>query len=350
MDKQPLTVVIPMAGWGTRMRPHTYSKPKPLVSVAGKTTLEHLLDMFKTLPDPDNVEYVFIVGPYLGEAQVPKFMEENYPNLKTHYVVQNEMKGQSHAIWLAREYLHGPMMIVFSDSIIETDFSDLDKETADCVAWVLPFPDPRRFGVAVVGKDGWVERFVEKPKTIENNLVLIGCYYFKSAEKLIAAIEEQMGRNLTLKGEFFLADTISVMIEQGAKVRTQAGESWLDTGTIEATLDTNKILLDQGKANKTMNESKDGVEIIAPSFVHPSAEISNSVIGPYASIGADCKITDSKIAESILEAGCEIECAALSRSLIGRHARVHGEGDAHLLQLNVGDNSDIAFADLNGSS
>jgi len=350
MDKQPVTVVIPMAGWGTRMRPHTYSKPKPLVSVAGKTTLEHLLDMFKTLPDPDNVEYVFIVGPYLGESQVPIFMQENYPNLKTHYVVQSEMKGQSHAIWLAREYLHGPAIVVFSDSIVETDFSFLAQEQVDCVAWVHPFPDPRRFGVAEVGADGWVKRFIEKPKTMENNLVLIGCYYFKNAEKLLAAIEEQMERNLTLKGEFFLADTISVMIENGAKVRTHNGESWLDTGTIEATLDTNKVLLDQGKANKTANESKDGVEIIAPSFVHPSAEISNSVIGPYASIGADCRITDSRIAESILEAGCEIESAALSRSLIGRYARVHGEGDAHLLQLNVGDNSDIAFAELNGSS
>jgi glucose-1-phosphate thymidylyltransferase len=343
---KPMTVVIPMAGWGTRMRPHTYSKPKPLVSVAGKTTLEHLLDMFKTLPDPENVEYVFIVGPYLGELQVPKFMQENYPDLKAHYVVQNEMKGQSHALWLAREHLHGSMMVVFSDSIIETDFSFLENEEADCVAWVLPFPDPRRFGVAEVAADGWVKRFIEKPTTTENNLVVIGCYYFKSAEKLLAAIQEQMDRNLSLKGEFFLTDTISIMIENGAKVRTQTGQSWLDTGTIEATLDTNKILLDQGKANKTTNESNNGVEIVAPSFVHPSAKVSNSVIGPYASIGADCKITNSKIKESILEAGCEIESAALSRSLIGRQAKVHGRGDAHFIQLNVGDHSHVAFSEL----
>ncbi len=327
------------------MRPHTYSKPKPLVSVAGKTTLEHLLDMFKTLPEPDNVEYVFIVSPHLGETQIPKFMEDNYPHLKAHYVVQNEMKGQSQAIWLARQYLHGRAMVVFCDSIIETNFSFLDKVEADCVTWVLPFPDPRRFGVVEVGADGWVKRLIEKPKTIENNLVLIGCYYFKSGEKLIAAIEEQMERNLTLKGEFFLADTISLMIENGAKVGTHTGESWLDTGTIEATLETNHILLDQGKANKTVNESKDGVEIIAPSFIDPSAEISNSVIGPYASIGADCKITDSQITESILEAGCEIQSAALSHSLIGRQATVLGRGHKHFIQLNVGDNSDVAFSE-----
>lgn len=327
------------------MRPHTYSKPKPLVSVAGRTTLEHLLDMFKTLPEPDNVEFVFIVSPYLGETQIPQFMHDNYPHIKAKYVVQQEMKGQSHAIWLAREHLDGPVMIVFSDSIIETNFSFLDKEEADAVAWVLPFPDPRRFGVAVVGEDGWVQRFIEKPKTIENNLVVIGCYYFKSGKQVIAAIEDQMARNLTLKGEFFLADTISVMIEQGAKVRTHTGDGWLDTGTIEATLETNHVLLDRGRANKTVNKSIDGVEIIAPSFVDPSAEISNSVIGPYASIGAGCKISDSKITESIVEAECEIQAAALSRSLIGRYAKIQGRGHKHFIQLNVGDNSDVAFSE-----
>ena len=325
------------------MRPHTWSKPKPLVSVAGKTSLEHLLDMFNSVPDPGNVEFVFIVGPYLGELQVPPFVRENYPGMKAHFVVQSEMKGQSHALWLAREFMHGPMLVCFSDTLLETDFSFLAHEEADVVAWVMPMPDPRRFGVAELNEEGWVTRFVEKPESMDNNLVVVGCYYFKSAEKLCAAIDEQMERNLTLKGEFFLTDTVTLMIEEGAKVRTQKADSWLDTGTIDATLETNKILL-EAKANKTKNETVDGVEFIAPSFVHPSAEIKNSVIGPYSSIGANCKISNSKIEESILEADCEIQDAVLCRSLVGIQAKVQGKGDEQVIQLNVGDNSDILLS------
>lgn len=341
---ETLKIFIPMAGWGTRMRPHTWSKPKPLVSVAGKTSLEHLLDMFKTLPEPDHAEYVFIVGPYLGETQVPPFIQENYPNLKAHYVVQQEMKGQSHALWLAREYMHGPMLVVFSDTLMETDFSFLAHEEADVVAWVMPMPDPRRFGVAEVGADGWVKRFIEKPQTMENNLVVVGCYYFKRAEKLLEAIEEQMQRGIMMKGEYFLTDTITLMIEHGAKVRTNEISTWIDTGTIEATLDTNKILLDQGRANKTVDEISNDVKIVAPSFVHPSAEIRHSVIGPYASVGANCTITNSEIRESIVEADCEIQDAVLNRSLVGTQAKVRGRGDGHLLQLNVGDHSAVLLS------
>jgi glucose-1-phosphate thymidylyltransferase len=203
--------------------------------------------------------------------------------------------------------------------------------------------DPRRFGVAELDEEGWVRRFIEKPESMDNNLVVVGCYYFKSAEKLRDAIEKQMERKIALKGEFYLTDTVTLMIEEGAKVRTQKAGSWLDTGTIDATLETNKILLD-GRANKTENEHLDGIEIIAPSFVHPSAEIKNSVIGPYSSIGANCKIANSWIEQSIVEADCEIQDAALSRSLIGIKARIRGRGDGKPIQLNVGDNSDIFLA------
>lgn len=343
---ETLKIVIPMAGWGTRMRPHTWSKPKPLVSVAGKTSLEHLLDMFKSLPDLQNVEYVFILGPYLGEIHIPPFIEEHYPHFNAHFVVQHEMKGQSHALWLAREYLHGPMIVCFSDTLMETDFSFLAHETADGVAWVMPVEDPRRFGVAEVGADGWVTRFIEKPQSLENNLVVVGCYYFKSAERLVNAIEEQMQRGVMLKGEYFLADTVTIMIENGAKVRVEKIGTWLDTGTIEAALDTNKLLLEKLHQNNRLeakNFKGENVKIVEPVAIDPSAEIRDSTIGPCASIGAGCRIANSRIAESIVEAGCEIQDAGLTRSLIGRQAKVRGRGAGEVMQLNVGDNSSVTL-------
>ena len=340
---ETLKIFIPMAGWGTRMRPHTHSKPKPLVSVAGKTSLEHLMDMFKSLPEGLDIEYVFIVGPFLGELQIPAFIKENYPDLKAHYIVQHEMKGQSHALWLGREHMHGPMLMCFSDTLMETDFSFLAQETADVVAWVMPVPDPRRFGVAEVGADGWVTRFIEKPQSMENNLVVVGCYYFKSAENLLAAIEDQMQRGIMLKGEYFLTDTISLMIEGGAKVRTQEIGTWLDTGTIEATLATNKLLLDKLGSN-VQTFKRSNVEIIEPVAIHETADIRDSTIGPHASIGANCRINNSSIAESIIEAGCEIQDSVLNRSLVGRQAKVRGRGDGYVSQLNVGDNSEVRLS------
>jgi glucose-1-phosphate thymidylyltransferase len=339
---ETLKIVIPMAGWGTRMRPHTWSKPKPLVSVAGKTSLEHVMDMFKTLPDPNHVEYIFIVSPYLGENQVPAFIKELYPDLTTHVVVQHEMKGQSHALALARDLLHGPMIVCFSDTLMETDFSFLATEQADVVAWVMPVPDPRRFGVADINEEGWVTRFIEKPETMENNLAVIGCYYFKSAEKLLEAVDEQIEREIMLKGEYFLTDTITIMIEHGAKVRTEEISTWLDTGTIAATLETNKILLSKIGSDGQRFKGSD-VKVIEPVLIHESAEISNSIIGPYVSIGANCRISNSQITESIIESDCEIRDAALDHSLIGRQATVRGRGDGHVANLNVGDDSSVVM-------
>jgi glucose-1-phosphate thymidylyltransferase len=342
---ETLKIFIPMAGWGTRMRPHTWSKPKPLVTVAGRTSLEHLLDMFKSLPNRANTEYIFIVGPYLGETQIPPFVREHYPDLRAHYVVQTEMKGQSHALWLAREHMHGPMIMCFSDTLVETDFGFLATEAADGVAWVMPVPDPRRFGVAEVDPDGWVRRFIEKPADLDNNLAVVGCYYLKSAPALLAAIESQMQRGVALKNEYYLTDAISIMIAGGARVRTTTVRSWLDTGTIEATLDTNKVLLEKrGRANGSQAVYQgSNVSVVEPVAIDPGAEIRDSTIGPFVSIGANCKIQNSRIEDSIIEEWSEITDAVLVRSLIGAQARVQGRGDGQVLRLNVGDDSSVLF-------
>ena len=276
---ETLKIVIPMAGWGTRMRPHTWSRPKPLVNVAGKTSFEHLMDLFDTLPEPNRTEYVFIVGPYLGETQIPAFVEKHYPNINAHFVVQGEMKGQSHALYLARQYLTGPMVMLFSDTLIETDFSFLEREKSDGVAWVKAVEDPRRFGVVDVNEDGWIKRLIEKPDTKENNLAVVGCYYFKSGENLMAAIEEQIQQNVKLKNEFFLADAINILLEHGALMRIENVDIWLDTGTIDATLETNAFLLKRMDAKP---DERPGVKVLQPVYIHPTAEISEAVIGPNA--------------------------------------------------------------------
>ena len=257
-------------------------------------------------------------------------------------MVQHEMKGQSHALALARDYLRGPMMVCFSDTLMETDFSFLANEAADGVAWVMPVPDPRRFGVAELNNDGWVTRFIEKPQSMDNNLVVVGCYYFKSAEKLLAAIDEQMQRGIMLKGEYFLTDTITMMIEHGAKVRTNQISTWLDTGTIEATLDTNRILLDRGADNSSEAATRLTVKIVPPVFIHPTAEVDSAVIGPYVSIGANCKISAAVIQDSIIEEGTQIKRAALKRSLIGSNCHIEGQTDKEeASSLNIGDNSSV---------
>jgi glucose-1-phosphate thymidylyltransferase len=334
MENQ-LKIVIPMAGYGTRLRPHTWSRPKQLVSLAGKSVLSHVLDMFSTIPEHTDIEFIFIVG-YLGE-KVEAYMRIHHPHLKVRYVVQDEMRGQSHAIYLAKEYLSGPMLMVFADTLIETDLSFLKDENADIVAWVKPVPDPRRFGVTEVGSDGWVTRLIEKPKEMHNNLAVVGFYYFKQSLDLISAIEEQMERGMKLKGEYFLADAINVMLEHDQKMRTKRVDIWLDAGTREAVLETNQFLLDRGYDNTEEARQRKDITIIPPVFIHPSAKVEASVIGPHTSIGADCDVHNSIIRQSILEDQARVADIILNQSLIGQTASVHGCQTS----INVGDNSEV---------
>jgi glucose-1-phosphate thymidylyltransferase len=317
------------------MRPHTWSKPKPLVSVAGKTSFDHLMDMFQSVPDPKKTEYIFIIGPFLGE-QIPVYVQKNYPDIEAHYVVQEEMKGQSHALWLARHLLRGPTIVVFSDTLLETDFSILSKEESDGIAWVKAVPDPRRFGVAEV-KNGHINRLIEKPESMENNLALVGCYYFKKGENLIAAIDEQIKRGIALKGEYFLADAIDIMLDHGAQMRTESVDVWLDIGTIEATLETNMYMLDHGRDNSQEVAKLPGVTIVPPVFVHPSAKIQGSVIGPHVSISADCEVSGCVLRNCILDDGAVVTDSVMDGSFVGRQARVQGRPTS----VNIGDNSSI---------
>jgi len=325
-----------MAGFGKRLRPHTWSRPKQLLGLAGKAVIEHVLDTFRTLPDDVQVEYVFIVG-YLGD-KIKEFMFDEYPDLTVDYVVQEEMKGQSHAIYLARDYVDGPMIMVFADTLIKTDLSFLDQEESDIVAWVKPVPDPRRFGVAELGENQLVTRLIEKPKAMDNNLALVGFYYFKDGQDLIRAIKKQIDQQVQLKGEFFLADAINIMLEEySCNMRTQKVNVWLDAGTFEAMLSTNRYLLDHGHDNSDKAAQRMGVKIIPPVYIHSEAEVESSVIGPHTTIEAGCKIIGSVIQNSIIEKGSQVVDANLNASMIGQNTSLTGGSQS----LNIGDNTEI---------
>jgi glucose-1-phosphate thymidylyltransferase len=327
-------IIIPMAGFGSRMRPHTWTRPKPLLYLAGKTVLDHALEQFNTLPGLAEAEYVFIVSPNQGEM-IQEHMQSVHPEKKVHFVVQEHMRGQSDALLNAREFMHGPILVAFSDTLIETDLQFLSDETTDGIAWVKPMPDPRRFGVAETNKDGWITRLIEKPADITNNQVLVGFYYFHDGKQLLKAIQEQIKSKISLKNEYFLADAVNLMLGSGAKFQAHNTEVWLDAGIPEALLETNRYLLDHGRCDCAVDTNLPGVTIIPPVSIPAGTELESSVIGPYVTLGEGCKIKNVVVRNSIIEAGTCVTDMVVEGSLIGRDVHLEGKPD----RLNIGDNS-----------
>jgi glucose-1-phosphate thymidylyltransferase len=317
MKPTTIKVVIPMAGLGTRLRPHTWSKPKQLVSVAGKTVLDHLIDTFATLPPSLEIELIAIVG-YLGD-QIEEHIRFNYPDLKSYFVVQENPVGQSHAIKLAEQYLSGPMLVVFADTLIETDLSILENETAEAVTWYRVPDLPLR-------RPSWgerlVKRLIEKPQAMETTSQWL-FLYFKEAKELLRS-DEQIKRDMQLEGEFFLADAVNIMLERGLRMRIQEVDVWLDAGTAETLLATNRYLLEHGMDNTAETLHREGVVINPPVFIHPTAQVHGSIIGPNVSLGAGCQIEHSIIRDSILEDEAQATDIILDSSLVGRRAVLRG--------------------------
>lgn len=324
-----MKVIIPTAGLGTRLRPHTYSKPKPLVSVAGKPVLGHILDSLIRLPID---EMIFITG-YLGN-QIEEYVQKHY-KIPSRFIEQTELRGQAHAIYLAREFVSGPTIILFVDTIVEADLSQLEQTDVDGMIYVKEVEDPRRFGVALV-ENGSITKLIEKADPPVSNLAMIGMYYLRDAQWLMRAIEVMMLRNIQTKGEFFLTDALQLMIEGGARFTAEPVSVWEDCGKPETLLQTNRYLLDHGRAHVGPSE---GSIIIPPVYIDDRARVSNSIIGPYVSIAAGAVVQDSIVRDSIINVNAEINSATLRGSLIGDAAVLEGA----FLELNVGDSSEIYF-------
>jgi len=324
-----MKVIIPLAGKGTRLRPHTFSKPKPLLKVAGKAVLGHIIDKLKPL---DVDEIIFITGDM--QEKIEEYVSSNY-SYNARYIKQNKLLGDGYAINLAKEYVKDDVLIIFVDTIFETDLSKIKSVKSDGVVWVKEVDDPRRFGVVVL-KNDHIEKIVEKPDEPISNLALIGLYYVKNSSLMFHCLDEMIKCNLRSKGEFRLADALGLMIKNGAKLNALEVDKWLDCGKPETLLSTNRYLLKNGfnKEIKTKNSV-----IIGPVYIEDKVKIENSIIGPYASVASGCVIKNSIIKDSIVGDNAIIENAALDKSLVGDTALIKDT----FRRVNVGDNSEIDF-------
>jgi glucose-1-phosphate thymidylyltransferase len=325
-----LIAIIPAAGVGTRLRPHTYTLPKALLYVAGKPIISHILDDVVPL-GPSRI--VLIVG-YKGEL-IEAYVKRQYPKLPVDFVFQEERRGIGHAVDLTRAVAdHGePLLIVLGDTIIKTDLQAVVARKTN-VLGVKEVDDPRRFGVCEVTA-GRITRLVEKPQDPPSNLALVGLYFLRQGPQLFEAVREIIDRNITTNNEYQITDALQLMITRGAEFAPFVIDEWFDCGKPEAMLETNRKLLKNAPGARPI----EGSIIIPPVSISPSAEIVNSIIGPYVSIAERAVIHSSIVRDSVLSEGALVTDALLESSLVGANAVIRGG----FKKLDVGDSSEISF-------
>ena len=331
-----MKAIIPVAGAGTRLRPHTYTQPKPLIPVAGKTIISFIVDQLVEVGIRD---FVFVIG-YLGE-KIKLYLEKEYPELNKTFVQQNTREGSAHAIWTARETIADTdeIFIVFGDTIIDLDLQLVLDQPNSCFC-VKKVSDPREFGVVEYDNDGIVSRVVEKPNIPKSNMAMVGLYKIKEVKTLIEVIEEHITNNVRTHGEYQLTDAFMGMINRGVKFSTIPVNNWFDCGKKEILLETNAMLLDkEGYASSNL-PSYDNTIIIHPVSIGENCSISNSIIGPHVTVGHNVKISHSIIKESIIGSYASIEEVVLTYSLVGNDAAIKGLSQS----LNIGDNTEIDFS------
>ncbi len=322
-----MKAIIPVAGVGTRLRPHTYTLPKVLLNVAGKPILGHILD---ALQAHEIDEATIIVG-YMGDL-VEEYVRKHH-TLKVNFIYQEERLGLGHSIWIARENIMGdePLLIILGDTIFDVDLS-LATNSGFSTLGVKSVEDPRRFGVVEMEK-GFISRLIEKPENPTTNLALVGLYFINNPALLVNCLNEMIEKNIRTRDEFQLTDALQMMIDRGEKFTTFPVEGWYDCGKPETLLSTNRYLLDGMSAPKPI----DGTVIIPPAFISSKAHVERSVIGPYTTVAAGAKVVDSVVKDSIISDGATVTASMLEQSIIGNNAIVKGK----FSRLNVGDSSEI---------
>ena len=320
--------IIPVAGVGTRLRPHTHTLPKVLLHVAGKPIIAHILD---DLPGLGITEAVLIVG-HMGDL-VRDYVVRNYPGLKTHFVEQPERLGLGHAVSLAAAHVDDqPVLIILGDTIFEADLKGVLAGSTHSIG-VKAVDDPRRFGIVETDANGRVTLLVEKPERPASNLAITGIYYFTHAKPLFDALEEIQRRGIRTKGEFQLTDAMELMVQDGVVLTTFPVAGWYDCGRTETLLETNRVLL--GKRSDT--PVIPGSVIHRPVSVAAGAVVENCILGPHVSVGAGARLKNAVIRDAIINENATVEDILIEASVVGENAVVRGAFKV----LNVGDSSEV---------
>jgi glucose-1-phosphate thymidylyltransferase len=324
-----LRVVIPAAGLGTRLKPHTYSLPKVLLNVGGKPMLGYIIEK---LLDEKITKVTFVTG-YLGE-KIIDFVHSKYPSLEAEFVNQEDMLGLGHAVHIASPTFNDEeIFIILGDTIFDVDLKPVFSKGENALG-VKTVDDPSRFGVAVC-ENGKIIKLIEKPKELVSKLALVGLYYIKNSKLLVESINELFAKEIKTNGEYQLTDALQIMIDKGENFSTFQVDGWYDCGKPETLLTTNRYLL----LKRGTNRKVENIIINDPVLISESAVLKNCVVGPYATISDGCEISDSIIRNSIISPNAKIQRVILEDSIIGSHAIVK----SNFKKLNTGDSSEIEF-------
>jgi glucose-1-phosphate thymidylyltransferase len=327
-----MKAIIPVAGAGTKLRPHTYTQPKALIPLAGKTILSIIIDQ---LIEAGIEEYVLITG-YLGN-KIQDYVSKEYPGLNMHFVQQNDRKGLGHAIWLTREIIgDDEILIVLGDTICEYDVSDFISQPGS-VLGVRKVDDPRNFGVAEIDEQGHISRVVEKPQIPKSNMAIVGLYKINDTANLFRCLEQIIGVEQRTQDDLNLTDALECMIRAGTTFRPYKVLNWFDCGKKETLLESNATLLKKFGGVVAEDHHFENIIIIPPVSIAPGCDIRNSIIGPNVAIGEKTTINYSIVKDSIIGSFSKLYDVVLHDSIIGSDTEIKGETRT----LNIGDNTEI---------
>ncbi len=327
-----MKVIIPLAGKGTRLRPHTHVTPKPLLEVAGKPVMSYILDDLEKLGGVDQI--VYITG-HLKE-RVEEYVKEHYhfPSVFVEQVVQN---GTASAVELARPYVDEPVLIIFVDTIFDADLSVINSTDADGIIWVKEVEDYQRFGVVVADAEGNMQKIVEKPSQPISKRANIGLYYIRNWQLLYEGIDHVM-KQAPNKGEYYLTDAFQYMIDHGARIKVLDVAGWYDAGKLDTLLETNRVMLQKGRAHRPSDTGDS--RIFDPVYIHDDAVLDHATVGPNVSIGAGTVVKNSEIRDTVVGERATITNSTLRESMVGDEVVIDGVKGS----VTVGDHSEVRSA------